>query len=356
MKFTKREILGVFFVLIIGLFSLESWREFFTVVMTPGTSGSWQPIVWFSFLAVFFFLGTIVWTNLILRLSGAAFIFLPGLFFIREWEYIVLGAVSVIFIYWSARAIAWETKERVRFHFFRNVRAGQFIFVIGLSLVISGGYYVFLKNAVWDDLVPRFKIGEGMTSVTFKVAGVINPSFAKLSQNNTTVDEFLLSLEQSSMEEGNQSQALPEKKGNSQNIANAFPQINQFLNGKNVALFSGMNQEQIAQQLFLKSGREQIATLVGRPVAGDEKIADALSVALQNKLITILNVGEAAQHIPSSAVPFFISLLLFLTLLSIGAVFIPFCILAAELLFAFLLWIKWLKKETFMVEQEKLLE
>lgn len=356
MKFTRREIFGIFLVLIIGILSLGSWQIFFAAVMTPGVSDVWQPVLWFSVLAVFFFLGTVTWSHLILRISGAVLIFLPGLFFVRNWEYIVAGIVATFFIFWSSLAIARETEECVHFHFFKSVRAGQFLFVVGLSLVISSGYYVFLKDAVWEELVPRFRIGEGMTGIIFKVAGTVNPSFAKLSEGSTTVDEFLLSFEQSGLGEENQSQAGLEKKVDSNNTMNTFPQAGQYFNGQNPTLFSGMNQEQIAQNLFLESGREQVATLVGRPVAGNEKISDLFSLALQDKLITILSGGKTAQHIPSQAIPFFLSLLLFLTLLSIVSIFIPLCILGAKSIFTFLLWIKWLKKGTFAVEQEKLLE
>ncbi|MDP3957660.1 MAG: hypothetical protein Q8Q10_04125 [bacterium] len=356
MKFTGRKILGIFLILVIGVLSLRSWQAFFTAMVTPGISDIWQPIVWFSVLSVFFFLGTIAWSHMVLRITGAALIFLPGLLFIRSWEHIAAGIVATLFIFWSSASIARETKERVRFRFFKSARVGQFFFVLGLSLSISSGYYVFLKNASWEELVPRFRIGEEMTGIIFKVAGTINPSFAQLSEGGTTVDEFLLSLGQNKPEEGTIDEGTSEKVMNEQAIENALPELSQYLTGKNASLFSDLDQGKIAEQLFLESGREQVATLVGRPVAGDEKISDILSLAVQNKLIVLLRGGDTAKQVPSQSVPFFLSLLIFLTLLSLASIVAPLYILGAELLFLLAIWLGWLKLGTFTVEQEKLEE
>lgn len=356
MEFTKREMLGVVLLLVMGLVAFFAWQGFFVTMVTPGISDIWRPTMWFFLLVTLFFLGTVLWVNSFFRIAGAALYFLPGLFFMRSWEYIVVSTIAAIFIFWSSVAIARETEERVRFRFFKSARVGQFLFVVGFSLALSGGYYVFLKDALWEELVPRFRIGEEMTGILFKVAGTINPSFSKLSEGTATVDEFLLSLEQGKLEETPLNQASLEKRMSGQDIQNTLPQSGWYSEGEESALSSRLDQEKMAQELFLESGREQVATLVGRPVGGDEKISDVLSLALQNKLITILRGGKAAPHISSQAVPFFLSLLLFLTLLSFTSIFAPVCILGAELIFLLILWAKWLKIGTFTVEQEKLVD
>lgn len=356
MKFTKREILGIFLILIIGLLAWGSWRAFFFAVTTSGVSDIWQVISWFFLLAAFFFLGTVLWTNLFLRIVGGVLVFLPGLLFISSWEYIMAGIFSIILIFWSSTTIAREIGERVRFRFFKSARVGQFLFVLGLSLSISGGYYVFLKNVSWEELVSRFRIGEEISTVIFKVAGTINPGFAKLSEGTATVDEFLLSFGQSKSEMESLPQKDSGKRITEQDILSAFPQLGQYSQGKNTVFLSDLDQEQIAQELFLESGREQVATLVGRPVAGSEKMSDILSLAVQNKLIAFLRGGEVTRQAPSPAVPFFLSLLLFLTLISLASIFAPLCIFGAELIFLLLLRSGWLEISTFSVEQEKLVD
>ncbi|OGI15556.1 MAG: hypothetical protein A2878_02835 [Candidatus Moranbacteria bacterium RIFCSPHIGHO2_01_FULL_54_31] len=339
MHFTKREVFSIFLLLIIGLLALGAWQAFFGAMANPGISDIWQPMLWFALLAACFFLGAVVWTNRSFSIAGAALVFLPGLLFLYSWEYAVAGAASAGLIFLSSLHIARESEERLRFHFFKNVRAGQFLFVLGFSLLLSGGYFVFLQDASWEELVPRFRIGEEMTVVIFKAASVVNPSFASLSEGDVTVDEFLLSLEKRKGQDASEQ---------------ALPQAAPGMNALDLGLLFDARQEQVAQALFLQAGREQIATLTGRPVAGEEKISDVLSLALQTKLIALLSGGKAAQHIPSQAIPFFLSLLLFLTLLTFVSLVAPLCILVAHGIFRLALWLGWLRLDTASVQQEKL--
>jgi hypothetical protein len=351
MKLTKREITGIFLVLVIGPVSFGAWRSFLLAMTNVGVSDAWWPVLWFSFVAVFFFLGAIVWTRELVRFFGVLFIFLPGLFFMHSWEYIVVGVISIACIYFSSTLISGEEDERTHFHFFKCVRAGSFVFVLGLSLLIASGYYVSLKNATWEEIVPRFRVGEQMTSIIFKIASMLNPSFATLSEGDTSVDEFLLSLEQNNKV----GTTIAQTDIAEQNILSTYPEISQFLKGKGVTLSFETQSTKTAEEIFLESGRKQIASLVGREVSGDEKISGVLSVALQNKLITLLRGEKETAHIPSPAIPFFLSLLLFLTLLSFASLLAPLCILSAQLLFVFLLWVGWLTMNKTMVEQETLL-
>lgn len=354
MKFTKREILGILLIFVIGLLSLGAWQSFFVTIMTPGVSDIWRPVLWFSLVAIFFFLGAIVWSRLALRAGGVVFIFLSGLPFIHTWEYIAGGIVSLGFIFWSSMVIARETEERVHFHFYRSVRTGTFLFIVGLSLILSSGYYVFLKSATWEEMVPRFRIGEEMTQIIFKVAGAINPSFAKLSDGNMTVDEFLMSLGLVKPEENSSSQTEAEEQAHKEDIAAAFPEISQYMQERGIVFSVDGSQEKNAEALSLQSGRGQVETLAGREVGGNEKIADIFSLALQNKLITFLSGGKSSGNVPSQGVSFFLSLALFLTLLSFASLLGFLCILVAQLIFLLLLYVGWLALRTIDMEQEKL--
>lgn len=356
MKFTAREIFGIFLVLIVGLLALAAWQAFFTVMANPGLADIWRPTLWFSLLAMFFFLGAAVWTDAFLRIAGAALVFAPGFLFMQSWEYVAAGGAAAVFAFWSTMDIVQDFRERLRFRFFKSVRAGAFFFVVGLSLALSSGYYVFLQDASWEELVPRFRIGEEMTKIIFKAAGTLNPSFALLAEGDATVDEFLLSLEESRRAEP---PTLPSAAGTQENvrdISGISLEAMRYLKEQGIDFPLAEYQESVAQELFLRSGREQIAELAGRPVRGDEKISDILSLALQYKLIAFLRGGDTTEHVPSQAVPFFLSLLLFFTLLSLLSLLGLLCILGAQLLFILSLRIGWLKLGKITVEQERLIE
>ncbi|MFZ2187672.1 MAG: hypothetical protein WAV46_03570 [Candidatus Moraniibacteriota bacterium] len=349
---TGREKVGICLLLIIGVCSFGAWQFFALDMASPGVADVWWPVLWFAVLAVFFFLGAVIWTTVFMRIAGAALVFLPGLFFIRSWEYGAVGMLSVACMYWGSAAIAREESESMRFHFYKSVRAGSFFFILGLSLLLASGYYVSLRDTSWEELVPRFRVGEEMTRIVFKMAGVVNPSFAQLSEGDMTVDEFLLSLSQKKQSDAPELQTNV----NEQDVLNAYPEMIQFLNGKNIPLTFVAQSPKVAEEIFLDGGRKQIASLVGRSIAGDEKISDVLSLALQNKLLTYLRGEKATQHMPSQAIPFFLALLLFLTLLSFASIVGPLCVLVAQSLFSLLLWVGWLGFGKVMVEQERLVE
>ncbi len=344
MRLTKRDIVGIFLLFFVALVALGAWRAFFMVMITPGVSDIWQPMPWFALLATFFFLGTAVWKTPAFQGAGSVLLFIPGFFFIVAWEYVVVSVIAMGLVFWSVTDITHEFKERLHFRFFRSIRAGQFFFIAGLALSLSGGYYVFLKQASWEELVPRFRVGEEMTAVIFKVASVINPSFSTLSNGDTTVDEFLLGLERSKSEE-----TLLLESERTVSVTSSSIDI-----GGTVA--GNVSGQQLADEMFLRSGREQIAGLAGRPVEGNEKISDILSIALQRKLIGFLGEQKTTEHIPSQAVPFFLALLLFFTLLPVISILGLLCILMAELLFVLSLRIGWLALESISVEQKRLVE
>ncbi len=351
--FTKREILGISLILLIGLCSLGAWQWFIFAMTHPGVSDIWWPVFWFALLTIFFFLGTIIWSTTLMRIIGALLVFLPGILLIQAWEYVITGIVSVLCIYWSSVSIARERDERIRFHFFKSVQASSFLFFVGLSLLVSSGYYVSLKDASWEELVPRFHVGEEGTRIIFKIVGMVNPSFAKLSEGDMTVDEFLLNMEQ---DRQSSDVPTPQTSMTEQDVLDAYREMSRSSTERESTLPFDIQSIKTAQEVFLDGGRKQIASLVGRPVSGNEKISDILSSALQNKLVTFLGGEKATGHISSTAIPFFLSFLVFLTLLSLSSIVAPLCILIAHGFFSLFLWAGWLSIGKVMIEQEKLAE
>ncbi|MDD2766475.1 MAG: hypothetical protein PHH40_01760 [Candidatus Moranbacteria bacterium] len=343
---TKRDTIGLFLLFLIGVWSVFLWRTLVVVISFEKGSSLAQPLLFLVLLAICFFIGSVLWKQTALRLIATALIILPGIFFFLGWEYIIVSVgVSLIFLRSSANIFA-EGKERTRFHFFRSVKSGSMLFFLGIALLFSTGYYSSLKETVWEDLIPRFRISQGMTSSIFKIAGTINPSFAQLTKENVTVDEFLLNLEKQQQIVG--SDISSQKVFSLQNTSDRMMPVP-------VGLPLEISPA-IARQLFLEEGRTQIASFVGRPVDGSEKIADILSLIVQNKLTSFLQGEQTVQHIPSQAIPFFITLLLFITLLSLASVLNPLCVFLAQFIFWLILMARFLTLETVTVEQQRLVE
>lgn len=351
MRYSKRDTLGIVLIFLAALVSSGAWYAFFSTGGRIGLTDSGLPFLWFLAAGMIFFFGAAVWEDRYFRIAGAIAVFAPGIFFSHSGEYVTALAIAGALAFQSATDIAREFRERWRFRFFKSVRAGAFAFIVALSLALSSGYYGFLKSASWEELVPRFRVGEEMTMIVFKVVSVLNPEFAALSEEELTVDEFLLSMERDRSEAAQQalSAILPLP---SAGLDSAIPlELTGSLKEAQILAIASRYQEQIARELYLISGREQIAELAGRSVRGDERIADVLSAALQQKVIVVLKGQEAAGKLPVSAFPFFLSLLLFLTLLSLFSLLSLLSILGAQMLFSAALRLRWL--ELILVPGEK---
>lgn len=348
MKFTPREIFSVFLVFVIGLLSLFSWQTFFAAVLNPDSANISSSLLWFSLLGTFFLLGAVVWRSKVLQAIGTILLFLPGFLFIHTWWHVALGIVSAGIAFLGLRSIQNETKERLHFHFFRNIRAGSFSLILSFSLALSSGYFSSIAGASWEDLVPRFRVGEGTAVAVFKTVAYFYPEYRNLSEEGMTVDGFLTSLEKNV-----DTTTVPNV--NVQEAATSLPELAAFLRA-NASLQDGMTQDELTRELYLRSGRSQIAALVGRDVSGDEKIADVFSVAVQNKLITALSGGESSKHISPQIIPIILSVLLFITLLSLGSIIGIFWGILGFILFHLILSLGWVSLVRLPQEQETLAE
>lgn len=357
MKFTSRQIFGIFLIFIVGLLSLGAWQAFFETIVTPGAADIWRPLLWFSVLAAFFFVGAVVWRKRAYHLLGAVLLFLPGLIFIPFWQHAIFSGIAILFAVWSIAAIRRETRERLGFHFFKNARAGQFALVLALSFSISSGYFALVKDASWEELVPRFRLGEGASVLLMKALSSMYPGLETLSDENTTVDQFLGGLQEEQPTDVPAEKKAPSGEGKEESRAPLFPfpGASDFLaeNGLKSGILS---KESLGRELYLESGREQIAALAGRPVEGDERISDIFSLAMEHKIVALLGGGGTMKGSSSRTVAFVLSALLFLTLVPFGSLLGPVWILFGFFIFSLSLGFHWLKISRVEREQETLEE
>jgi len=176
----------------------------------------------------------------------------------------------------------------------------------------------------WEELAPRFQVSEELTGTVFRAVGAINTNFAALAEEDVTVDKFLLDIERVQGEA-----SLP------------------------VAITA---QKQMEQELFLRSGREQIETLFGQPVTGDEKMSAVFSSALQRKISSLFSGSDVTRRFSFQAVPLFLATLVFFTLLPLFSLVSFLCVAAAYLIFRFALLVGWLAIDIIDAKQEKLVE
>jgi hypothetical protein len=67
------------------------------------------------------------------------------------------------------------------------------MFVLGLALVLSSAYFSSIRTESWEQLVPRFSIGQGTATALIKTVAICT-LIGKTFDEGMTVDGFLLSL------------------------------------------------------------------------------------------------------------------------------------------------------------------
>ena len=307
-----------------------AWRFFVLVSATPDLRNSLWALLWFSLLGVIYYVGTVVWSERILQVAGATVPFFPSLISVHTPVNIGVFLFCTLIVFAGTYVIQRELGERLIFRFYQSVRVGSFAFVFSLALALAVSYGVSIHSASWEEMVPRFQIGTGTTNVLFKMVAYFYPDFKALAEEGTTVDEFLSSVEQRS--------AQTPLKNDSNQLSQTFPKLPaglaEYLQ-KNIE--SSAVGETLAHSLYLQAGREQIAHLIGKPVKGDEKIADVFSLAIQYKIIATLQGQESANHLSPAVVPVMLAALLFLTLLPLGSLLAYLWIFLGLVLFQILL-------------------
>ncbi len=347
-NFTTRDVFGIFVALAAGLLSLGMWQSYYDVLVNPDVRNTVIALIWFSLLGSMFFLGTVVWRDHFSQAITPILIFLASFLHVQTWYHVGFVMVAIMLSYLSIRAVHHEMEDRIHFHFSRNVGAGSFLFVLGLAYALSSMYFVTIRNESWEELVPRFNIGEGTAAFFIQAIAYVHPGWKKMADEGVTVDGLLLSLKEESgsgeftlrnleNEEGIDRAALPVLVGYlKQNVSE----------GENVSLDS------VSQELYLQTGRGQISQLAGRPVSGDEKITDIFSSAIQHKIIMILSGKQAVQHLTPGSIPLILSLLFFLTLIPVGSVVAILWISLSFFFFRIAIFAGWVKLEQVPREQE----
>ncbi len=347
--FSTRDIFGIFVALGLGLLSLGAWQSFFSMILNPDTRSTVIAFIWFSFLSAVFFLGTVTWRERFSRTIAPVLVFLPSFLFVHTWYHLIFIFCSGLIAFLAIQLVQGEIEDRVRFHFFRNVRAGSFTFILGLSLALSSAYFASIQTESWEELVPRFKVGEGTATALFRTLAYFYPEWKNLATEGTTVDDFLLHLQTRDTVPTDESGALIP-----QGAADTLPVLEEYLR-QNIAGSEGISREALSEELYLRTGHDQVATLVGRPVRGDEKIADVFSAVFQHKIVSVLNGEQASQHLSPVIVPLVLATLLFLTLLPAGSVAGFFWIALGLIFFRIGLLFGWIRLERVAREQEILL-
>lgn len=287
---------GVLAVVTVAL-SFGVWYSVYRAVHDPMASDWIVPGAWF--LIFFGILGALV---LSVRNRVTVFLTIGASLctsFVLAFPF--LWHVVIILIGWAlsvhgAKKIWEDMDSRIHFRATHSLLAGFSSITIAFALVLSGLYFSQIKDFSYDQLIPKLSMNKQVGSMLRNAIISLYPDFKKIVNENTTVDEFLLSFEQRqvSIDAG----SLPFGTADS-NVLNKVLEDN----------------PQLRQQA-LSEARKQLSDAVDIPLNGNEQISSVFEDAVNRRIYMFFS--EYQKKSSSATLSFVITVVLFFTVLSLA--------------------------------------
>ncbi len=302
-----------------GVFSLGAWHALSRAVLVEEASSFLVPTLWFTVLFLFLLTGAMLWQEKQFAVLAAFFLVIPSLFEALSPWHALLVTISGILVYFGLRRIQHELDERLHLSVRRSLLSGMTLLVFGVTITLSSQYFVHVETLSWERLVPSFDLAEGTGPLLLRMIKPLYPGIDTLQDRSVTVDSFLREVQ----------------------VRNETPVMNAPLEVQNMF----WEQE-------LTRTKKELGRLLGREVVGTENMQTILAEVLRKKTVALFPNEDSKLPIP--ILPFFLSLLLFLTLYPLLAFLVPLVGLLAALLFRIFTALGWVRKNLMSVEKEQI--
>jgi hypothetical protein len=271
-------------------------------VFIPEASDWLAPIFWFSCLFILLGLNIALVRDKKIIYPTLFLFLLPSLIFSPNfWQVLIILFGWLLLLAANAR-IRGDIEYGKKIKLWRSLRFGKAYIYLALALVISGQYYFLVKDAPTQKILPDFKVDAVTNYLAPNILSVVSPDFSASVDGEMTVDQFIIQMQKSQMDQAGYSQEKLAKLPESER-AKLQKQINEEI-GKN-------------QDILLDEGRKKFAEISGQPVDGSEKIAAVFSEIIDNKLNDYLKPGNInTEVLPVAPIMTFV---LFLTIASLGS-------------------------------------
>lgn len=289
---------SLFFISLITAFFF--WFSISKAITVSDSSVWLLPMLWFSFLYIIYSLEFIlVKEKFLINLSVVVGIFLSLIFAPNFWHFLILLFASML-LSTAYLQIKKDLGQNVKIYLPKTLRMGKTFFILALALVISSQYY-FQAKKIGLLKTPTFDIGVILDNKWAKeILYRINPDLQKLEDKNLTVDELILENFEESRAGSGELDLL--------NLAGS----SQVISPVNLQKI-----EELRKQKILEAGRESFGKMANRKLIGSEKVTDVITEVINQKVQNLVSPNYSNGSF--SLVSFGMALVLFLTVLSLGA-------------------------------------
>lgn len=275
------------------------------------------PTFWFSLLFIPLCLNIALIKDKKIIYAALFFSMLPSLIFSPNfWQFLV------ILFGWLLLLAAWarirgDIEYGKKIKLWRSLRFGKTYIYFALALVISSQYYFSVKDWPAQKLIPSFNLSGVTDYITPKILSAVSPNLSASVDGEMTVDDFILKMQKTQIDQAGYS---PEK-------LDKMPAEQRAVMQKQIDAATAGDQNSA-----LEESRKKFAELVGRPVSGTEKVSLIFSEIINSKMNSYLNPGNISADTLPIAAPI-ATLILFLTVASLGWLLVIFLVPAAAGIF-----------------------
>lgn len=313
---SRKTSLGIalFFSLIV--FSTLFWRALDQSVR-PDNAGWADALGWFSLFLPLLCVAYIAVSKKRLAVFAIASTLLPGVIFSPHGGHLLGMLLGMLLVWAGLQRTQSDIRSRISIHLTKSLHLGMFLILTGFALVISGHYYYQVRLLPVEDVLSRFTPGEASGKLFADLLIRMNPQLQQIDRERLTVDDLIRAFlvnaqprESGGMESFLSDADLLRAAGMRPDDAMAQAQLSQWKQSV------GRNAEALEQAAALEEGRRRLSEALGITLTGQELVSDVLSQAASNKMRLYF---APTPDTPSSLLPFILAALLFLSLLSLGA-------------------------------------
>lgn len=352
MEYTRKKnwLIGVLVGLVFVVFFF-GWLSVYQMTSVVVLQSSWLiPIICFSLGVAMLCLIAFVSQEVRIINSGAFAAFLSSIIFVQDVWFLLFAILGAEFASVGLFRMQQDTKMHIQIRIRRSIQHGAGWIVFGLALTITSFYYTQIRYADSEALLQKLSLDSASHMMLTQSLGFLNPDFKKANQENVTVDEFLRALQKNQAVEMNSTNTLSDAELlRMANIEPSDPRSAQAL----VQIKRSLASEAVdinTQNLVIEQGRMRLSSITGLHLTGQEPIADVLSKIIDQRIRTYLDPSMTQRS--SSILPFVLSVILFVTLWSLGAVLSVVWRFATAAAFALLCRVGLVRVLTMMVEKE----
>lgn len=319
----KKNILKYSLLALIAIFSFFSWLSVDRAINVPDSSVWLVPMTWFSALFVTICLAFIIIRQknileLILVLS-----FFLSFIFIFDLSRVLFFLLALLLVLVSMGRIRKDLGLNIRIDLLKTLGTGKHLLVVALAIMITSQYYSQAKKMDREMIIPKFEMGKAMESVTSKTLSLINPQFKEISNDNMTVDQFILKIQENNSDKLGLSVDTEKE---IESYINSQPGGNLLSSPQKEAL-KNQAQEKMSEyqdgvienskNLILEEGRRRLSEISGQTLSGSEKISVVFSQSI-NKKISDYFKPAISDKTSMPLIPMILAIILFLTIVPLG--------------------------------------